>query len=105
MLGAGSAADVPADRTFHDLGLDSASGVRLLARLAATTGLDLPVGTIFDFPTPAALAQHVATASCGAAAAPPEPDPPGASAEPIAIVGMMTMKRPSSIATPSMMSW
>lgn len=47
------------DRTFGDLGLDSMIGVELRNRLTSHTGLALSRTLIFDYPTPAALADHL----------------------------------------------
>ncbi|WP_144070181.1 type I polyketide synthase [Nonomuraea indica] len=45
--------------TFTDLGLDSPLIVELSGRLAAATGLRLPVAVMFNHPTPALLAEHL----------------------------------------------
>ncbi|NKY89339.1 type I polyketide synthase [Nocardia veterana] len=44
---------------FLELGLDSISGLQIRKRLAAATGMDLPIRMILEHPTPAELADHL----------------------------------------------
>ncbi|HTQ19992.1 type I polyketide synthase [Mycobacterium sp.] len=52
--------DIDAERPFQDLGFDSMTGVELRNRLKTQTGLALSRTLIFDYPTPTALADHLA---------------------------------------------
>nr|WP_086821561.1 type I polyketide synthase [Allokutzneria sp. NRRL B-24872] len=79
---------VAPDRPLRELGLHSLAAVELHRRLAAATGLDLPVTLAFDYPTPFALAQHLLAESLGLGGAVFAPSVAAGSDEPIAIVGM-----------------
>ncbi|MGO9385506.1 MAG: type I polyketide synthase [Mycobacterium sp.] len=63
VLGHSSSDDIDSERAFHELGFNQATGVELRDRLKADTGLAgpaLPRTLIFDYPTPTALANHLA---------------------------------------------
>lgn len=59
VLGRPSTADINADSVFQDLGFDSLTAVELRNRLKLATGLHLSPTLIFDYPTPAVLAEHL----------------------------------------------
>ncbi|WP_328722905.1 type I polyketide synthase [Streptomyces sp. NBC_00247] len=98
VLGHGSARDVEIDTTFKDLGFDSLSSVELRNALNAATGLALPAGLLFNYPTPSTLAQHLGDQLLGLDQ---DDDTFEAVAldEPIAIVGM-ACRLPGGIASP-----
>ncbi|MEU1950084.1 beta-ketoacyl synthase N-terminal-like domain-containing protein, partial [Streptomyces sp. NPDC020125] len=90
VLGYESVAAIGAERTFKQLGFDSITAVELCERLGEATALPLPSTLLFDYPTPAALAEHLHHRLHGGVdertvpATEPTPD----SGDPVVIVGM-----------------
>ncbi|GAB1818699.1 type I polyketide synthase [Herbidospora sp. RD11066] len=89
VLGHSSPDAVEATRAFKDVGFDSLTAVELRDRLNTATGRRLPATLVFDYPTPAALAEHLRADLIGEQAGADVPVHTTASSdEPIAIVGM-----------------
>ncbi len=76
-------------RAFRDMGFDSLTAVELRNRLSAVTGLRLSATTLFDYPTPVAVADYLRSQVAGAPAQPGAVTVTPASAdEPVAIVAI-----------------
>ncbi|MFI7291533.1 type I polyketide synthase [Streptomyces anulatus] len=60
VLGHTDAASVAPDRQFLELGVDSLAALEIRGTLERATGLSLPGTVVFEHPTPAALARHLA---------------------------------------------
>ncbi|GLW99270.1 hypothetical protein Misp02_33570 [Microtetraspora sp. NBRC 16547] len=100
VLGYDSGDQVDADRAFQDLGFDSVTAIELRNRLGAATGLRLPATLVFDYPSPEALARHLAAElGGGPAVAQPAPAIQTVTDEPIAIVAM-SCRLPGGITSP-----
>jgi acyl carrier protein len=54
-----SADGITVDREFREIGMDSLTAVDLRNRLAGATGVRMSATLVFDYPTPAALAEHL----------------------------------------------
>ncbi|WP_408055423.1 type I polyketide synthase [Streptomyces paludis] len=76
------------DREFSKLGFDSLTSVELRNRLVAVTGLSLPATLLYDYPTPAALAELLLTELLDAPVTTVTAPAAAITDEPIAIVGM-----------------
>ncbi|MEY9891971.1 acyl transferase domain-containing protein/acyl carrier protein [Catenulispora sp. MAP5-51] len=98
VLGYGSAAEIEPGVQFQQLGFDSLTAVELRNNLNAATGLRLPATLVFDYPTPAALAEHLLSAASGAIATVAVRQ--HHDDEPIAIVGM-ACRLPGGVGSPA----
>ncbi|MFI2209524.1 type I polyketide synthase [Streptomyces sp. NPDC020141] len=89
VLGHPDATGVDPSRAFREIGVDSLAGVELRNRVSALTGLRLSPTTVFDHPSPVALARHVLERVSGETARRTERSGAVAAVDdPVVIVGM-----------------
>ncbi|MFI9383506.1 SDR family NAD(P)-dependent oxidoreductase [Kutzneria sp. NPDC052558] len=96
VLGHASVDAVPATKAFNELGFDSLAALELRNRLSVLTGSRLSTTVVFDYPTPRALAEHLASAARPVAAV----TSAATDDEPIVIVGM-ACRYPGGVASPA----
>ncbi|WP_431948205.1 type I polyketide synthase, partial [Micromonospora marina] len=99
VLGHGGAEAVPADRAFRELGFDSLTAVELRNRINSASGLRLTSTLVFDYPTPAALSEHLYEQLSGQVAEQQRAVRAANVDEPIAIVGM-ACRYPGGVTNP-----
>ncbi|MER7469044.1 beta-ketoacyl synthase N-terminal-like domain-containing protein, partial [Streptomyces sp. NPDC097981] len=101
VLGHAGTDAVGAERAFKELGFDSLTAVELRNRLGAATELRLPVTLIYDYPTSAALADHLRDELVGSVPVSGAllPVATAVDGDPIAIVAM-SCRFPGGIASP-----
>ncbi|WP_286247280.1 type I polyketide synthase [Streptomyces graminofaciens] len=103
VLGHATPDTIRADRPFKDLGFNSLMTLELRSGLNEATGLRLSATTLFDHPTPSALAEHLAGELLGTPRAEAGPEMPATAPEvtedPIAIVAM-SCRFPGGVGSP-----
>ncbi|WP_406312551.1 type I polyketide synthase [Streptosporangium sp. NBC_01639] len=92
---------VDATRVFNEIGFDSLAAVELRNRLNSATGLRLSATLTFDYPTPDALARHLAAKVLSVREDTSRPARPAVATddEPIVIVGM-ACRYPGGVTSP-----
>ncbi|MGW3470416.1 SDR family NAD(P)-dependent oxidoreductase, partial [Saccharopolyspora sp. NPDC000995] len=100
VLGYAAPGGIGSAETFRELGLDSVTAVEFRKALATATGLRLPTGLIYSYPTPGDLARYLDAELSGAAdpARPAGRDIPSAE-DPVVIVAM-GCRYPGGVSSP-----
>ena len=88
VLGHTDPAAITAGQNFKDLGVDSAAAVELRKRLRDATGLALPTGLLFDYPSPDQLTDRLHALAQGDTAVAGPVGPAAEDDDPIVIVAM-----------------
>ncbi|WP_157530942.1 type I polyketide synthase, partial [Microtetraspora niveoalba] len=88
--------ELEAGRPFKEFGFDSLTAVELGKRLKASTGMPVPTTAVFDYPTIAEMARHLAG---GLTSGPVVAAAAAGADEPIAIIGM-SCRFPGGVAGP-----
>ncbi|MFC5290401.1 type I polyketide synthase [Actinokineospora guangxiensis] len=88
VLGHGDPAAIGVDTRFRDLGFDSLTALEFRNGLAAALGVALPATAVFDYPTPAALAEVLRARLAGESATVAPVTAAVTGDDPVAIVGM-----------------
>ncbi|MFI1336384.1 type I polyketide synthase, partial [Streptomyces sp. NPDC020845] len=101
VLGHGSPENIHAERAFKELGFTSLTAVQFRNRLCEATGLTLAPTIVFDYPSPAALVQHLCQQLLGTRGETVSHVPltTVGTGEPIAIIGM-ACRYPGDVQTP-----
>ena len=99
VLGHDSPQGIEPDRAFQELGFDSLAAVELRNRLDATAGIRLAATVVFDYPSAAALAEHLLSQATASGAIKQIATRAQASEEPIAILGM-ACRYPGGVSSP-----
>ncbi|BFU44973.1 type I polyketide synthase [Krasilnikovia sp. MM14-A1004] len=86
-------------KVFRDLGVDSLTAMEVRNQLATATGLSLPAGLVFDYPTPQALAEHLLAELIGTATDVADHATDAAPGDALAVVAM-ACRFPGGITSP-----